>query len=296
MKKKIVFLTSLTIGVILAYINTGYAQYEVAVDSFVYKRVDGHELKLYSYKPISNKGIKNKPAIIFFFGGGWNIGSPKRFELQARYLASRGMVAVCPDYRVGSRHHSSALASISDAKSAMRYLKMHGEAWGIDTAKIIAAGTSAGGHLAASLATLDGFNHPGEDKSISTRPLALVLTSPALNIENMGEQYINRFENQAYNASPVNFIGKNMPPTLIMIGGAEKDLLEDARLFEKRMSERSGRCMVKVYDKQKHGFSNYERSPDYFATTLTEMEVFLMNLGVLAGESRVDDFMLSIKK
>ena len=42
--------------------------------------------------------IQNNPAVVFFFGGGWNSGSPKQFELQAKYLAEYGITVVLADY------------------------------------------------------------------------------------------------------------------------------------------------------------------------------------------------------
>ena len=62
-----------------------------------------------------------RPAIVFFFGGGWTGGSPGQFEQQCKYLASRGMVAITADYRVASRHNVKAMCCVADAKSAIRF-------------------------------------------------------------------------------------------------------------------------------------------------------------------------------
>jgi acetyl esterase/lipase len=78
--------------------------------------------------------------------------------LQAEYLATRGIIAFCPDYRVKSRNATTPFESVMDAKSAMRYLKSHGSELGIDTSRIVASGGSAGGHLAACTAVIDNIN------------------------------------------------------------------------------------------------------------------------------------------
>ena len=66
-----------------------------------YRRIDSTELKLWIFGESDPKA--KKPAIVFFFGGGWNSGSPDQFENQARHFAKRGMIAITADYRVNSR-------------------------------------------------------------------------------------------------------------------------------------------------------------------------------------------------
>ena len=56
--------------------------------------------------------------MVFFFGGGWNGGTPGQFRPQARHLAGRGMVAIVVDYRVKSRHGTLANVAVSDANRA----------------------------------------------------------------------------------------------------------------------------------------------------------------------------------
>ncbi|HSH19001.1 MAG TPA: hypothetical protein VLA03_01035, partial [Draconibacterium sp.] len=111
--------------------------YKVEKSSFVYKNIDGVVLEMTMYKPDILAGIK-LPAIVFFFGGGWVGGNPNQFQLQAEYLASRGIVAFCPDYRTKSRHSTTPFESVKDAKSAIRYIKIHSDSLGIDVEKIVA--------------------------------------------------------------------------------------------------------------------------------------------------------------
>ena len=80
----------------------------------VYKEVGDVELKAYIFDA-QGDFQSPRPAIVFFFGGGWRSGTPQQFEQHARYLAERGMVAICADYRVSSRHQVKALACIQDA-------------------------------------------------------------------------------------------------------------------------------------------------------------------------------------
>jgi acetyl esterase len=77
----------------------------------IYKEINGTALKLWIFPPAepSAFGLK-RPAIVFFFGGGWANGSPSQFESQCRHFASRGMVAITADYRVSSRQQVKATA------------------------------------------------------------------------------------------------------------------------------------------------------------------------------------------
>ena len=52
------------------------------------------KLDLYIYYPEGHKPTDKRPAIVFFFGGGWTNGSPGQFEQHCKHLASRGMVAI----------------------------------------------------------------------------------------------------------------------------------------------------------------------------------------------------------
>ena len=90
----------------------------------------------------------------FFHGGGWKDGTPTVFYRHCKYFASRGIVAMSADYRVGRRDGAKPAQCVSDAKSAIRWLRQHAEKLGIDPNRIVASGGSAGGHLAAATGTI----------------------------------------------------------------------------------------------------------------------------------------------
>ena len=140
-----------------------------------FKTVDGVELNAWILVPEGHRASDARPAMVFFFGGGWVRGTPSHFEPQARRLTELGMVAVLADYRVLDRHGTRPAAAVEDAKSAIRWVRGHAAELGIDPARIGAAGGSSGGHLAASTGTLPGLDAPGEDTSISSVPDAMVL-------------------------------------------------------------------------------------------------------------------------
>ncbi len=120
--------------------------------SFVYKKTPQGDLEVVVHYPPHWAESDKRPAIVFFFGGSWQVGSISQFESQAMHLASRGLVAARADYRVKSRHGVTPKECVEDAKSPVRWLRQNAAKLGIDPGRIVAAGGSAGGHLAASTA------------------------------------------------------------------------------------------------------------------------------------------------
>ncbi len=115
----------------------------------VYKTVADVQLKMYMYFPADHNATDKRPAIVFFFGGGWVNGTPKQFRPHCEYLASRGMVAMAADYRVRSRHGTAAIDCVKDGKSAVRWIRENADRLGVDPQRVAAGGGSAGGHVAA---------------------------------------------------------------------------------------------------------------------------------------------------
>lgn len=246
----------------------------------LYKTVGDVELKLDIFEPSGHTESDKKPAIVFFFGGGWKKGSTKAFYRQAHYLSTRGMVAICSDYRTESRHGTKPFECVKDGKSAMRWVRKNAEKLGIDPNRIAAAGGSAGGHVAAATATLKGFNEEGEDTSISCVPNALVLFNPVY--DNSPEGYGNdRIGDCWREFSPMHNITEAAPPTVVFFGTEDKLVpVETAKKYKQLMEDAGSRCDLHLYEGQPHAFFNRAK----FYETLLEADKFLISLGYLDGE------------
>ena len=253
-----------------------------------YKQVGSTRLTLDIYEEPKFKENKLKPAIVFFFGGGWSSGSPKQFEAQSRYFASRGMVAVAADYRVRSRNQSKVIDSVSDARSAVRWVRANAKRLGIDPNRIAAGGGSAGGHLAASTAFISEFDDPNEDKKVSAVPNALVLFNPALVLAELpGYSFkgSRAMPDRAFmgaepsRVSPAHHVKAGGPPTIIFHGEADTTVpYETAKVFSDVMKAQGNQCRLVGYPGQGHGFFNSE---PWKAKTLAEADGFLTSLGWL---------------
>lgn len=258
----------------------------------VYKETDGVVLKLWIFNPVKHKAGDKKPAIVFFFGGGWNGGSPSQFVHQCEYLAARGMVAMVTDYRVFSRNQVRANKCVSDAKSAVRWVREHAEELGIDPNRIAAGGGSAGGHLAAATATLPMFDEQSEDTSVSSKPNALALFNPALVLAPLEylpeetERFKNlekRFGATPESMSPYHHVVKGLPPTIIFHGTGDTTVpYKSAELFAEKMRKQGNLCILVGYEGEPHGFFNYgKKNNGAFVDTVNKLDAFFVSLGYL---------------
>jgi acetyl esterase len=274
----------LLIALICSMTTTAFSQ-EKSFDELdgaeiiVYKTVDDFDLKLSIIYPQDFKKRKKHPAIIFFFGGGWNAGKVQQFEHQCHYLADRGMIAITANYRVKSRNNSTPFEAVEDAKSAMRYLREHARDLGIAKNKIVAAGGSAGGHLAAATATIADFNDPNDNVKISAVPNVLVLFNPVINT--MPEGYgSGRLGEKAEAISPAHHVVSKLPPTLIFHGTADPTVpFENVIDFQTRMEAAGNTCYVVPFADMGHGFFNYGRNDNKeYELTMEKTESFLREL------------------
>jgi acetyl esterase/lipase len=255
---------------------------QVKTAEHVYKTTPQGDLKLHFCLPADWKPSDKRPAIVFFFGGGWRNGSHIQFTPQAEYFASRGLVAASADYRIANVHKTTPEKCVEDAKSAVRWLRARAGELGIDPNRVIAGGGSAGGHLAAAAALLPGFDADGDPAGVSCKPNALVLFNPALSVPDRevkdaaGQDVAARFW-------PNAFLTKDAPPAIIFFGTNDR-LIAGGREYRDKARAQGVRAELVTADGQPHGFFN--RSP-YAELTVGQADRFLVSLGYLNGAPTV---------
>ena len=252
--------------------------------AYVYKSIGTDGLRLHIFSTGSPNTVAQRSAIVFFFGGGWTQGSVTQFVPQAKHLAQRGMVAIVADYRVFGRHGTSPFEAMADAKSAVRWVRAHSAQLGIDTNRIAAGGGSAGGHIALSAAVFGTFDEAGEDKTLSSKPNALVLFNPAVDTTHATpEQLKERFGDRGRNGSPFHHLGTGLPPTLILHGKADTTVpYADVDRFCTEATTRGNQCQLVGYEGASHGFFNPQNAEGkWYRETLLEADRFLTKIGYL---------------
>ena len=256
-------------------------------EQILYKQNDTTNLFMEIYHPEAIDTSRKSPAIVFYFGGGWNGGSINQFKPHAKYFSKRGVVCFLVDYRVKKRQQTTPFEALKDAKSAIRYIREHADKFNVDTSKIVAAGGSAGGHLAAATALIDDYNENSDDMSISCKPNALVLFNPVIDNGPGGYGY-NRIGDAYKSFSPLHNIKSGAPPTIIFLGTNDNLIpVETVKYYQAVMSKVESRCELRLYEGEAHGFFNYKNF-EFYKKTISESDKFLQSLGYLKKEPLVE--------
>ena len=254
-----------------------------------YKTVTGKDgepvqLKLQVFLPEGWQAADQRPAAVFFHGGGWHGGGPDHYYPQSRYVALLGMVGISVEYRTINRFGTSPRECVRDGKSAMRWVKAHAAELGIDSERIVAGGGSAGGHIAAATALVSAFDEAGEDTSVSCIPKALLLLNPVFDNgpDGFGHQWVKPYWKKI---SPIEHIDAQAPPTMVLLGTEDTYIpVETAKRYERLMKENGRRCDLHIYEGKEHGWYNLWVSREDMAESLIRIDRFLTSLGYLTGE------------
>lgn len=258
----------------VAFAHAAYAQ-EITPVVRPYKTIDTTTLQMHIYYPPGFQEGEKRAAIVFFFGGGWRTGTVQQFAPHCRHLAEKGMVAMAADYRVKSRQNTTPFDAIADAKSAIRWVRVHADELGIDPDKVVAAGGSAGGHLAACTAMLEDYNDASDDLSVSAMPNALVLFNPVADATELGDRFGT--EEDAKKASPLHHVRAHLPPAIIFHGTKDTTVIPASVMaFQDKMLESANACELILFGNAGHGFFNYGREEGkYYRRTVALMDIFL---------------------
>lgn len=249
----------------------------------IYKTIGEVSLKIHVFdEGLSSPGPR--PAIVFFFGGGWVGGNPNQFFPHCRYLAKRGMLAMSAEYRIRSKHETTPFDCVKDGKSAIRWIRANAERLNVDPDRIAAGGGSAGGHVAAAAATVPGLDED-TNQDIRPTPDALVLFNPVYDNGPDGYGH-DRVKGRYYEISPMHNIKEGMAPAIVFFGTEDKLVpVSTAERFKRRMFEVGSRSELILFKGQGHGFFNHGRSENrFYEETVAQMDRFLTSLGFLEKE------------
>ena len=195
---------------------------------------------------------EKKPAIIYFPGGGFTTTDCEKFIEMRFALAKAGFVVAAAEYRVVPNKFPAIL---EDGKSAVRFLKAHADAYGIDASKIGVLGDSAGGYLSQMVAVTGNEKQfdKGDNLHVDSTVQAAATLYGISDLRNIGAGFDEAIQkvhqspavteallvngvafneypgasilsdsDKALAASSLGHIKKNLPPFLIMHGTEDK--------------------------------------------------------------------------
>ncbi len=234
-------------------------------------RGPGGELKLRIYRPVRDEVL---PVVVYCHGGGWALGGLDAYDRLCRAisLASRSLV-VLVDYRLAPEHKFPA--AVDDCYASLVWVHANAKAFGGDPSRIVLAGDSAGGTLAAVLAVLardrrgprishQALIYPNTDltgfTTESQRNFARGYYNTMRNQEIFREMYVpDRSKWSDPRVSPLLAPDlRGLPPALVIT--AEFDSLRDeGEAYAKRLRASGVQVRVKRFNGLLHGFLGMDR-------------------------------------
>ncbi|MBK1878244.1 alpha/beta hydrolase [Pelagicoccus mobilis] len=252
-----------------------------------FAKVDNTPLFLDLYLP---ENEDSPGLIVWVHGGAWRAGS--RESVPIRPLLEKGWAIASVDYRLSTQ--AKFPAQIHDIKAAIRYLRANEESYTYNASKIIIAGASAGGHLAALVGVTN--DHPKLEGEIGDRletsssvqctvsffgasnlttilkqstPHGLKVRVPSLDLF-LGAQP-NDDPETAKLASPVFHVDPSDPPCLLIHGAQDPQMPVNQSLeLQGKLEEHSIPHHLEIIYDGKHGGPSF-----YDAKRITLIDRFL---------------------
>ncbi len=243
----------------------------------------GGRLRIRLYRPAGSVA-RLLPTILYFHGGGWTIGSLEAYDLPCRFFCARtGCVLIAVDYRLAPEHKFPA--AIDDAVAAFRWLSAEAVALGIDPARIVIAGDSAGGTIATVAARLlrgearppclQWLIYPATDLAMESASYTscgkgFLLTRAGM--EWFRGHYLNDpGEVDDPRASPLRAddLG-GLPPALVYTAGFDP-LRDEGQAYADRLAAAGVKTIHREFDSLIHGFAGMRGALQAAARALDEM-------------------------
>jgi acetyl esterase len=223
-------------------------------------------------------------VVVFLHGGGFVFGDLDTHDAQARRLANRtGRAVLAVDYRRPPEHPFPAAPD--DVDTALGWLRGRGSDLGLDLARTVALGDSAGGNLALVAA----LRNPG---AFAATVLVYPFIDPRMRFGSYREQVVGGLSAaeaawywQQYARTPEDLAHRELgpidaadlgalPATLVI--AAEHDVLRDEDVeLGRRIQRAGGSVTVSTYPGMVHGFWRHPELFDAAEESLAEIAAFL---------------------
>lgn len=257
-----------------------------------YKEVESHPIYLGYYLPKEYDSNREYPVFVFVHGGGWI--SHMIFEDQekwagdylgylARYYADKGFISVSIDYRLavdlGQKENYGLINCYEDCCDAMDYILIHAKEYGMNVSKMYLLGESAGGYLAAALAT---FHY---DRQYLFKKVFLVNAithlydrwKESVPVYSQHPQLHNlTVEERTAFLSPLCQIDRSCGEVILFHGGCDSVVnMEHSQLFYNKILSLKIPCELHIFEDTIHAFllaEYYDRGLEACKITISIMD------------------------
>lgn len=234
-----------------------------AVKEITETTCEGRRIRIYRPDATSEVG-----AVVYFFGGGWTLGSIETADGVARSLAKRaGCAVIVPEYRLAPEHPFPA--AVHDAYAATLWAQDNSADLGLTPDRIAVAGDSAGGNLAAAVTLMArdaggpalraaALIYPNTDHQSDTLSAREYEEPWMFNRHSVAWYWSHYLADPADGANPLASPLRapdlsGLPPTLVIT--AEHDPLRDqAEAYGRRLAESGVDTTISRYNGMIHGF------------------------------------------
>jgi len=215
------------------------------------------QLQLDVYAPRKLK----EPAkvLVFVYGGNWIHGKKSLYRFFGKGMARKGIVCAVVNYRLSPKTDISGMAN--DVAEAVKWLKDNSSTYKADTNHFFISGHSAGGHIAAMLATDNRYfknlqmNNPIKG-TVLIDAFGLDMYSYLMISKNPGDSiYKLTFTTDPANwkkTSPIYYLNDETPPFLMFVGGKTYPVIRqlNADFFMELKKHQPGASIINVKGKR----------------------------------------------
>ncbi len=225
-------------------------------------RVLTPQLEIY----LPEKNQASGAAVIICPGGSYKVLTYEAEGVRtAKELSKHGIAAFVLQYRLpdDSTMVDKKIGPLQDAQQAIKFVRENARSWGVDTSRFGMMGFSAGGHLAATVATHFRKALIENKKGTNLRPDFLILVYPVISMQDSlthpdsrgnllgkhpSKTIIDLFSNELQ-------VGHNTPPTYITHAGDDKLVdVDNSIVFYEKLRHNKVQAELFIYPKGGHGF------------------------------------------
>jgi acetyl esterase/lipase len=240
----------------------------VEVETVVAGQGGGRDLLADLYRPPNPNGC----GVLLIYGGGFVEGDRRQLAGYAIALGRAGYTSLACEYRLAGE----ALwpAAIEDVHTAFGFFHGEAKSLGLSASRLAVSGNSAGGCLSLLVAGTSplpvaasiAFYAPMDFLSDDARSKGSPRSMRYLLGDDVSEDRLRAM-------SPINFVGANFPPTLLLTGNRDARVEWKESVFMcERLNEAGSRCELHVFDGLEHAF---DLAPEYGRLSASLMTRFL---------------------